>query len=139
MVLGLANKELAANLKTPLSTIQRRTRNLIKNGTILTKAEVNFEKMGIKSGMIHIYLRDGNVDQLAHKISTFNTISSIEVHIGNSDLIANVGYRDNKQLLQTISDIKHIEGVDRIVWSEKIYDVRNSNTNFINGLLGIEN
>jgi Lrp/AsnC family transcriptional regulator, regulator for asnA, asnC and gidA len=139
MVLGLANKELAANLKTPLSTIQRRTRNLIKNGTILTRSEVNYEKMGIKSGMIHIYLRDGNVDQLAHKISTFNTISSIEVHIGNSDLIANVGYRDNKQLLQTISDIKHIEGVDRIVWSEKIYDVRNSNTNFINGLLGIEN
>jgi Lrp/AsnC family transcriptional regulator, regulator for asnA, asnC and gidA len=139
MVLGLANKELAANLKTPLSTIQRRTRNLIKNGTILTRSEVNFEKMGIKSGMIHIYLRDGNVDQLAHKISTFNTISSIEVHIGNSDLIANVYYRDNKQLLQTISDIKHTEGVDRIVWSEKIYDVRNSNTNFINGLLGIEN
>jgi Lrp/AsnC family transcriptional regulator for asnA, asnC and gidA len=139
MVLGLANKELAANLKTPLSTIQRRTRNLIKNGTILTRSEINFEKMGIKSGMIHIYLRDGNIDQLAHKISTFNTISSIEVHIGNSDLIANVCYRDNKQLLQTISDIKHIEGVDRIVWSEKIYDVRNRNTNFINGLLGIEN
>jgi Lrp/AsnC family transcriptional regulator, regulator for asnA, asnC and gidA len=139
MVLGLANKELAANLKTPLSTIQRRTRNLIKNGTILTRSEVNYEKMGIKSGMIHIYLRDGNLDQLAHKISTFNTISSIEVHIGNSDLIANAYYRDNKQLLQTISDIKHIEGVDRIVWSEKIYDVRNSNANFINGLLGIEN
>lgn len=40
--------------------------------------------------------------------------------------------------LQTISDIKHIEGVDRIVWSEKIYDIKNNNINFINGLLGLE-
>ena len=54
-------------------------------------------------------------------------------------MIANVLYADSKQLLQTIADIKHIDGVDRIVWSEKIYDVRNNNTNFINGLLGLEN
>jgi hypothetical protein len=95
--------------------------------------------MGIKSGMIHIYLRDGITDQLARKISTFDSITSTEVHIGNSDLIANVLYADSKQLLQTISDIKHIEGVERILWSEKIYDVKNNDTNFINGLLGLEN
>jgi Lrp/AsnC family transcriptional regulator for asnA, asnC and gidA len=81
----------------------------------VTRSEVNYEKMGIKTGMIHIYLRDGNVDQLAHKLSTFDTVASAEVHIGNSDLIANVQYSNSKQLLQTISDIKKIEGVDRIV------------------------
>jgi Lrp/AsnC family transcriptional regulator, regulator for asnA, asnC and gidA len=139
MISGQVNKEIATNLKIPLSTIQRRTRNLIKNGTILTRSEVNYEKMGIKSGMIHIYLRDGITDQLARKISTFDSITSTEVHIGNSDLIANVLYADSKQLLQTISDIKHIEGIERILWSEKIYDVKNNDTNFINGLLGLEN
>ena len=41
------------------------------------------------------------------------------------------------QLLRTISDIKKIEGVDRIVWSEKIYDVRNDDANFANSLLGL--
>jgi Lrp/AsnC family transcriptional regulator, regulator for asnA, asnC and gidA len=139
MVMGLENKEIAANLKTPLSTIQRRTRNLIENGIILMKAEINFEKMGIKSGMIHIYLHDGDIDHLVHKISTFDTIGSTEVHIGNSDLIANVQYRNNKQLLQIISNIKKIESVDRILWSEKIYEVKNKNTSFVNGLLGLEN
>jgi DNA-binding Lrp family transcriptional regulator len=138
MVRGLANREIAANLKTPLSTIQRRTRKLIENGTILTRSEVNYEMMGIKSGMIHIYLNDGNIDQLAHKISTFDTIVSTEVHLGNSDLIANVKYNNSIQLLKTISDIKHTEGVDRILWSEKIYDVMNKNVSFINGLLGFE-
>ena len=139
MISGQANKEIAGNLKIPLSAIQRRTRKLIENGTIVTRSEVNFEKMGIKSGMIHIYLNDGNIDQLAHKISTFDSIVSTEVHIGNSDLIANVQYGNSIQLLQTIVDIKKMDGVDRIVWSEKVYDVRNGNTNFINRLLGLEN
>jgi hypothetical protein len=53
-------------------------------------------------------------------------------------LIANVQYSNSKQLLQTISDIKKIEGVDKIVWSEKIYDVRNNNTN-LSSLLGLGN
>jgi hypothetical protein len=54
-------------------------------------------------------------------------------------LIANVQYSNSKQLLlQTISDIKKIEGVDRIVWPEKIYDVRNNNTN-LSSLLGLDN
>ncbi len=52
MISGQANKEIAANLKIPLSTIQRRTRKLIENGTIVTRSEVNFEKMGVKSGSI---------------------------------------------------------------------------------------
>jgi Lrp/AsnC family transcriptional regulator, regulator for asnA, asnC and gidA len=139
MILGLANKQISAKLKIPLSTVQRRTRKLIEAGIVAIRAEVNFEKLGIKSGMIHIYLRDGIIDKLANKISTIDTITSTEVHVGNSDLIANVQYRNSMQLLQTISNIKHIEGVDRIVWSEKIYDVRNNNTNFINSLLDGEN
>lgn len=46
LILGLPNKQIAVILKAPLSTIQRRTRKLIENGTIVTRSEVNSEKMG---------------------------------------------------------------------------------------------
>lgn len=135
MILGLANKEIAIRLKIPLSTIQRRTRKLIESGIISMRAEINLQMMGVKKGNIHVYLHDGNIDQLARKIGTINAIDSVEVHIGNSDLIANVLYTDSKQLLQTISDIKRLEGVHKIVWSEEVYNVRNNNSNLINILL----
>jgi DNA repair exonuclease SbcCD nuclease subunit len=45
--------------------------------------------MGIKRGMIHVYLSNGNHDEVGRKISTLDTVSSVGVHIGNSDLITN--------------------------------------------------
>jgi Lrp/AsnC family transcriptional regulator for asnA, asnC and gidA len=134
MAYGLANKEISARLKVPLSTIQRRTRKLIESGIVSMRAEINFEMLGIKKGMIHVYLHDGNIDQIAHKVGNMDTIDSVEIHIGNSDLIANILYTDSKQLLQTISDIKKTEGVDRIMWSEEVYNIRGNN-NVINNLL----
>ena len=73
-------------------------------------------------------LRDGNIDQIARRLCTINTIDSVEIHIGNSDLIANMLYKDNKQLLQTIADIKKIEGVDRMLWSEQVYNIKSNNS-----------
>jgi Lrp/AsnC family transcriptional regulator for asnA, asnC and gidA len=138
MTFGLANKEIASRLKTPLSTVQRRTRKLIENNVISVKAEVNFEAMGVKKGMIHVYLDDGNVDEMARKIGAIDIIDSVEIHIGNSDLIANVLYTDSRQLLQTISDIKGMAGVERILWSEEVYHVNSDNGNLISSLLGLE-
>jgi Lrp/AsnC family transcriptional regulator, regulator for asnA, asnC and gidA len=128
MTQGLTNKEIADRLKIPLSTIQRRTKKLIEGGMISMRAEVNLERMGVKKGMIHVYLRDGNIDQIARRVCTINTIDSVEIHIGNSDLIANMLYKDNKQLLQTIADIKKIESVDRILWSEQVYNIKSNNS-----------
>ena len=127
MISGLANKQIATKLRVPLSTIQRRTRKLVQKGVVTVKAEVNLEMMGFKRGLIHIYINDGNLDQIARKISTLDPVESVEIHIGNSDMIGNVIYNNSKQLLQTISDIKKLEGVDRIVWSEEVYNIKNNN------------
>jgi len=48
-------------------------------------------------------------------------VVSIGVHLGNSNLIAGVVYRDNNELLHIITDIKRREGVERIVWSEVVH------------------
>ena len=125
MVDGLANKQISNRLKVPLSTIQRRTRTLIRRGVVTMKAEVNLPMMGYKRGMIHVYISNGNIDQIARRISILDSVESVEIHIGNSDMISNVIYKDSRQLLQTISDIKGIEGVTHMVWSEEIYNIRN--------------
>lgn len=108
---------------------------MIQKGMVTIKAEVNLEMIGFKRGLIHVYISNGNIDQIARKISMLDPIESVEIHIGNSDMIGNVIYNDSKQLLQTISDIKKVEGVVKIVWSEEVYNVKENNNKLVN-LLG---
>lgn len=124
MVTGLAIKEISNKLKIPLSTVQRRSRRLIRRGIITMKAEVDLAMMGYKRGLIHVYIANGNIEQIARRISILDSIESVEVHIGNSDMLGNVIYNDSRQLLQTISDIKKIEGVNHIVWSEEVFKIK---------------
>ena len=83
--------------------------------------EVEYVKLGYKTGLLNIYLKNGNIDNMAKRIHELDGVTSIEVHIGNSDILANVVYKDGKKLLDLISEIKNFEGVDRILWSERIY------------------
>lgn len=116
------NKHMSSKLRIPLSTIQRRVRKLIDKGYVVSESRIEFTKFGFKSGSIHVYLSDGNMDSILDKISKLKGVTSLEVHIGNSDIIAGVVYKDGRELLKTITAIKGMEGVDRIVWSERIYE-----------------
>lgn len=121
MVLYKTNKEISQDLKIPLSTIQRRVRNLIFTGYVVSNIEVNYKMFGFKTGLVHVYLRNGNIDEVAKKIHNLNQITYIEIHIGNSDILGNVIYREGKELLNVIAAIKKMAGVDRVVWSERVY------------------
>ena len=116
------NKYISKTLRIPLSTIQRRVRKLIEKGYVITKNYINFTKFGFKSGSIHIYLDDGNVDSILNNVSKLKGVTTLEVHIGNSDITAGVVYKEGKELLDIISSIKKMEGVARIVWSERIFE-----------------
>lgn len=121
MISGKNKKEISSQLSIPLSTIQRRARYLLADETIKPKMEINYEKLGFKTGLLHIYLKNGNIDQIAKKINELHGITSIEIHIGNSDILGHVFYKDGRKLLDLVSQIKNFEGVDRIVWSERVY------------------
>lgn len=118
---GTNNKEISKRLSIPLSTIQRRVRHLFESGIINSKVELNYEKLGYNTGLLHVYLKNGNIDNLARRINELEGVTSIEIHLGNSDILANVVYKDGKKLLSLVSEIKNFEGVQRIVWSERIY------------------
>ncbi len=116
------NKHISTTLKIPLSTVQRRVRKLVEKGFVTSNNYFDYTKFGFKSGSLHIYLKNGNVDTVLEKISKLKGVTSIEVHIGNSDIIAGIAYKEGRDLFDIIVRIKKMEGVDRIVWSERIYE-----------------
>lgn len=114
------NKQISSILGIPLSTIQRRVRKLIAGSYIESKSLLNYEKFGYKSGLIHIYLSDGNLEDVLDKVAKIKGVVSLEVHIGNSDILADVIYKQGTELLNIITKVKKLEGVERTVWSERI-------------------
>jgi Lrp/AsnC family transcriptional regulator, regulator for asnA, asnC and gidA len=124
LIRGKSSKFIANKLKAPLSTVQRRTRKLFENELIISTINLNYEKLGLKRGLLHLYLNDGHVNEVGNALAARPGIISVAVHIGNSDLVALFVYKNSKQLLDTISECKKIPGVERVLWSEEVYFIK---------------
>jgi len=124
LTFGHSNKQISDKLEVPLSTIQRRTRKLGEKDLIVTRTEPNYEKLGFKRGLIHVYLSKGEIDSVAQKLSKMRGIISASVHVGNSDLVGFFIYRNTKQLLKMTTDVKQIQGVENVMWSEEVYSIK---------------
>ena len=131
LVLGYNNKQISSTLKIPLSTIQRRTRRILQSGTVEVEYQPNFKLLGIAKGILHTYLRDGKLKQTAQKISEMEGILSVSIHVGNSDIVSEFVYENSEDLVDIIADIKQIEGVDRVLWSEEIFKLPSHKENII--------
>jgi DNA-binding Lrp family transcriptional regulator len=123
------NSFISQQLAIPLSTIQRRTRKLFEKEIISTKVELNYEKLGYKRGLLHIYLKRGQLDKIGKIVVEKRGMLSVSVHVGNSDLVALFVYRDSKDLIETMTNIKEIEGVERVLWSEEVYFIPSNQQN----------
>ena len=121
MILNKNNKQISQELRIPLSTVQRRVRNLISEGYVTFNAQINYQKFGFKTGLLHIYLKSGDIEETAKKIHNLQNVTTIEIHVGNSDILGHVVYKDGKSLLNLISEIKKISDIEKIVWSERVY------------------
>jgi Lrp/AsnC family transcriptional regulator for asnA, asnC and gidA len=124
LTFGHSNKQVSDKLGVPLSTIQRRTRKLGEKELIVTRTEPNYEKLGFKRGLIHVYLSKGEIDSVGLKLSKMGGIISASVHVGNSDLVGFFIYRTTKQLLKMTTDVKQIPGVEKVMWSEEVYSIK---------------
>ncbi|HJT48609.1 MAG TPA: hypothetical protein VJ729_10555, partial [Nitrososphaeraceae archaeon] len=54
---GYENKKIAVEVKTPLSTIQRRIRNLFENQYVSRKNELNYKKLGLRKDISRFHLK----------------------------------------------------------------------------------
>jgi DNA-binding Lrp family transcriptional regulator len=123
LIIGSDNKEISKELNIPLSTIQRRTRNIMLSGIVTMRIEPNFKRLGIKKGLLHVYLSNGDIKDSIMQVANMDGILSASVHVGNSDIVGEFVYEDSEQLVDTISNIKHMNGVERVLWSEEVYSV----------------
>jgi hypothetical protein len=71
--------------------------------------------------MIHVYLEDGNMKSTAQRISAMEGITSVSIHIGNSDIVGDFVYQDSEHIVDILSTIKKLDGVDKAVWSEEVF------------------
>jgi DNA-binding Lrp family transcriptional regulator len=115
------NKQISQELNIPLSTIQRRVRNILLSGIVTMNLEPDFKRRGIKKGLIHVYLRDGNIKKRAHEVAKLDGMLTVSVHVGKSDIVGEFVYEDSAHLADAISAIKHMGGVERVLSSEEVY------------------
>jgi DNA-binding Lrp family transcriptional regulator len=120
IMVGLSNREISKKVKIPLSTIQRRTRLLFGMGIIRRRYELDYQKLGYKKGYLHIYLSDGDVYSITEHLRHLDNILSVSIHIGNSDVVAEYVCKETSELLALIANVKHLDAVDRVVWSEEV-------------------
>jgi DNA-binding Lrp family transcriptional regulator len=123
LVTGHDTKQISESLKIPLSTVQRHIRKIMLSGIVQTKIEPNFLRLGIKKGLLNVYLSNGDIKEIAMKISKMDGILSCSVHVGNCDVVGEFVYEDSEQLVDTVSNIRHLEGVRNVLWSEEVYSV----------------
>jgi predicted hydrolase (HD superfamily) len=64
---------------------------------------------------------------------------SSSVQIGNSDVVSDYAYENTDQLMDTISSIKHMEGVDKVTWSEEVYREPVASENILNSFKNVWN
>lgn len=118
---GKNNKDISKKIDVPLSTVQRRVRKLQFNGIMTTQIQLDYRLLGFRTGLIHIFVKIGDIHETAQRILNLDKVSSVEIHIGCSDILAHVIYEENIDLLNLITKIKNIRGVERTLWSERIY------------------
>jgi DNA-binding Lrp family transcriptional regulator len=131
LVLGYDNKKISSTLKIPLSTIQRRTRRILQSGMVTLEYQPNFKLLGLKKGLLHTYLRDGQLKKTGEKISKMDGILSVTIHVGNSDVVSEFVYDNSEELVDIIAAIKQFEGVEQVVWSEEIFKLPTQKENIM--------
>ena len=114
------NRQMSTKLGISLSTVQRRLRNLIQKRVLVSKFHVDYEKIGYRTGLIHVFKMKGNSKETVKAISKLKGITSIENHIGDSHILVSVVYKLSSDLSDIIDGITQMDGVQGITWSERI-------------------
>jgi Lrp/AsnC family transcriptional regulator, regulator for asnA, asnC and gidA len=120
---GNSSRQCAAILGKPVSTTQRRVRLLIQRGILRPTFELGYSELGLKRGFLHIYLEDGSIQDVTSKLLLRDGIYSVGVHLGNSDIVGRFVYGTSRDVLGLIGWAKELDGVDRVMWSEEVYDM----------------
>ena len=128
------SSEIAAKLKIPLSTIQRRRSNLEKSLILRKNYTLDLKKLGLRVSEISVATRKGESQNIMNNFYNKHkkNIVDMALRIGNPDtnISFRVAYTDSNELFNLLEEIKEMEAVSMVQWSEYITEKKNHTINF---------
>jgi DNA-binding Lrp family transcriptional regulator len=121
---GYENKKIALEVKTPLSTIQRRIRKIFENQYVSRKNELNYKKLGLRKGYLQISLKRDGSYEVAQKLAGISGITTVSEVTGNNfDILCTCILKNTDELFSLIENIKAIDRIDKVAWSEEVRSI----------------
>lgn len=116
-----STKNISTKLGVPVTTIRRRRRRL-ESKFLKILYVLDIEKFGWRRIDFFISIRHGMVNAVAKKLMELNDVTYVGKSIGEHtiDLRVETIVKDNVVLLDLLEQIKGMEGVNDVVWSEII-------------------
>ncbi|HKR74037.1 MAG TPA: winged helix-turn-helix transcriptional regulator [Candidatus Nitrosocosmicus sp.] len=126
----IKSAEIAAKLKIPLSTIQRRRSNLEKNMILKKNYTLDLKKLGLRVSEISVATRKGESQNVMNDFYNKHKkyIVDMALRIGNPDtnLSFRIAHTDSNELFSLLEEIKGMDMVSMVQWSEYIMEKKNS-------------
>lgn len=114
-----STKSISAKLGIPVTTVRRRRKRL-EDKFLKLDYVLDIEKFGWRRVDFFISIRNGMVNAVAKKLMELNDVTYVGKSIGEHtiDLRVETIVKDNSALLDLLEQIKGMEGVKDVVWSE---------------------
>jgi len=112
---------LSRKLEIPLTTIQRRRKRL-ESEFLEVAYSLKLDKLGWRNADLLISTSKGVASAIGKELLTHNSITRVCRSIGEHtiDLNAEIVFKNNSELLNTIEWIKSLDGVKDVVWTEPV-------------------
>ena len=116
---NIKTEMIATKLKLPISTIRRRRKRL-ETEFLKTYHVLDIEKFGWRRIDFFIAVKNGKTNTVANKLIELNEVTYVGKSIGEHtiDLRVESIVKDNVRLLDLLEEIKGMDGVNDVVWSE---------------------
>lgn len=114
-----STKRKSTKLGIPVTTIRRRRKRL-ENKFLKMLYVLDIEKFGWRRIDFFISIRNGLINSVSNKLIELNDVTYVGKSIGEHtiDLRVETIVKDNVVLLDVLEQIKGMEGVRDVVWSE---------------------
>ena len=116
---------IAKELDIPMTTVQRRRKKL-EDQVLLSRFILRYEKFGLRKMTLLISVNKGTPTTIGQLLLQQEGIISVSRIIGanKANLRAEALFHDNVQLLRIIDNVKSLEHVEHVTWTEVIEVVK---------------
>ena len=126
----VGSADIAKKIKIPLSTVQRRRRNLERMSIIRKNYELDLGIFGLRIAEISLEVKNGESQRVVSQLKTQkeNKIVNSFLRVGDPQINASVVvvYKTSDQLFTIIENMKKNPNISRVSWSEYVSKDRNT-------------